>query len=258
MSTITWHPWQLTGLNPTDGDGKISFDTDGSVLIDRVWTCPYSMAFSLCPRPRDPAGNLPQISNTRCISSSLERQKPNNAIVRATYQGTYRLPFTIYSMEASRDQKPITYHPKFNDPAIFGDAVGSTSGNAHTKVMRYVTDPTTKVSTPVFDKFLDIGTSATDPNIKFAGIEGYLVASAVFRKTSYAEAADFMLNNIFTIQMPETGGSTVPGSPSNWLKADKTCRNMYRGASQIWEIQETWLFNPNGWLKQIYNPPSYS
>jgi hypothetical protein len=188
--------------------------------------------------------------------------KPDAALVTSVYQGIWNMPFTVYQMDASRYEKPIVYHPAFNNPAIFGDYVGSTSQYTQTKLTRGIVNPSSGViDTYVFDKFKDIGAGVNDPSCIFRGIEAYMVATATFRKTSYALAPDFMLSKCFVLDNPETGGLSIP-DPSNekksWLKADKTCRNMYRGASQIWEIQESWLYNANGWLPQIYNPPSYS
>lgn len=253
----TWFPSSFPStpaLISTDGDGKVSFDTDGSCFVERVWTCSYVNALALCPRPRSAASApVTGVSNLKCINSSVERLKPDAAIVRATYQGTWRLPFTIYQMDASRYERPITYHPDFANAAKFGTYVGDTSGGEQTKLARKLEDPTGgSGGAYVFDKFRDIGTAA---QIKFRGIEAYMVATATFRKTSYDIQPDFGLAGIFKLGAPETGGTAIP-DPANtnrsWLKADKTCRNLYRGASEIWEIQESWLYNANGWLTEIY------
>jgi hypothetical protein len=79
-----------------------------------------------------------------------------------------------------------------------------------------------------------------------------MVATAVWRKTSYTLTPTFTLDNLFKIDTPDTGGLWSVTNNNQWLKADKTYRNMYRGASQVWEIQESWLFNANGWLGEIY------
>lgn len=257
MSTI-WFPGAIAGLQPTTGDGKVYFDTDGSIFIDRVWKCAYANAFSLCPKPRDAAPVGTPGQNNFCITSGFERDGGDSAKVTATYQGIWYMPFTVYQMDASRYERPITYHPKFNNASVFGDKVGSTSSYAHTKVYRSVPDPVTGATVAsVFDKFLDISPTndSTDPNCKFRGIEAYMVATATWRKTSYQLQPDCSLSNIFKLDAPETGGIVIPdggNAGKSWLKADKTCRNMFRGASQVWEIQESWLYNANGWLSEIY------
>ena len=250
MATITWFPSALSGATPYEGDGKVSFDTDGSIFIERVWRCRYADAFTLCPKPRSfaPAGTPG--TNTQCINSGYERLKPDAAIIRASYQGIWNLPFTTYQLEASRYERPITYHPDFANVTKFGTWVGDTSGGEQTKVARIVTDNLTGTQTRVFDKFLDIGTTA---QIKFRGIEAYMVATAVWRKTSYTLTPTFGVSGLFKIDAPDTGGLWSISNPSQWIKADKTFRNMYRGASEIWEIQESWLYNANGWLSEIYS-----
>lgn len=245
--SISWFPAALGSLNTTEGDGKISFDTDGSIIIDRVWVGPnYEAAYALCPKPRHTAPAGTPGTNTLCIASSIERLKPDVTIVRATYQGIWNMPFTIYQMDANRYERPIQYHPNFNDATKFP---------LNSKIIVAQTDPTTGASFMVFQKFRDIGSSISDPVAKFRGIEAYLVATACFRKTSYALNPDFGLDKVFKLDAPEHGGYSIP-DPSNsskrWLKGDKTCRNLYRGASQIWEIGETWLYNINGWLSEIY------
>jgi len=215
-----------------------------------VWACQYVNAFSLCPKPRDfaPAGTPG--TNTRCITSGYERKLPDAAIVRATYQGIWNLPFTTYQLEASRYEHPIQYHPDFNDPTKFGTWVGDTSGGEQTKMFETITEG--GVTAKAFTKFRDIGSSASDPVCKFRGISAYMVASAVWRKTSYTLTPTFGVTGLFKIDAPDTGGLWSISNTSQWLKADKTFRNMYRGASVIWEVQESWLYNQNGWLSEIY------
>jgi hypothetical protein len=248
MSTITWFPGSIAGLQSTEGDGKVSFDTDGSIFIERVWACAYANAFSLCPKPRDFAPVGTPGTNTKCITSGYDRKLPDAAIVRATYQGIWNLPFTTYQLEASRYEHPIQYHPNFNNKEIFPD---------NTKIIDTITDPVTKVEASVFNRFKDISTladpaSRTDPTCKYRGISAYMVASAVWRKTSYTLSPVFGVSGLFKIDAPDTGGLWSVASASQWLKADKTFRNVYRGASAIWEIQESWLYNQNGWLSEIY------
>jgi len=243
MSTIVWFPGSIAGLKPTSNDGKVSFDADGSIIIDREWKCRYADAFSLCPKPRTAAPEGTPGYNTLCISSGYERFRPDGAIVRATYQGIWNMPFTVYEMDASRYERPIQYHPDFNDASKFPVA---------SKIMKGVTDPNTGATVLVFDRFKDICDTANDDSCKFRGVEAYMVPSGTFRKTSYTTIPDFSLDGVFKIGTPETGGHPIRGGDNVWLKADKTCRNMYRGASQIWEIQETWIYNENGWLTEIY------
>jgi hypothetical protein len=250
MSTIKWFPGSLTGAQSTDGDGKVSFDTDGSIFIERRWVCRYQDAFTLCPKPRDfaPAGTPG--TNTRCITSGYERQKPDAAIISATYQGIWNMPFTVYQLDAARGEHPITYHPNFSNTSLFGTYVGdSTPGLTKTKIAGSTVDPTTGQKAWTFEKFRDIGTPA---EIKFRGVTHYLVATAVWRKTSYTLTPVFGVSGLFKIDGPDTGGLWTVADANQWLKADKTFRNLYRGASEIWEIQESWLYNANGWLTEIY------
>lgn len=250
MSTITWFPGALAGAKSTDGDGKVSFDTDGSIFIERRWVCRYQDAFTLCPKPRDfaPAGTPG--TNTRCISSGYERQKPDAAIITATYQGIWNMPFTTYQLEAARHDFPITYHPDFNNVNKFGTYITDTGPGEKTKHVIIEDDPThATAGAPKFDKFREIGTAA---QIKFRGITHYMVATAVWRKTSYTLSPVFGVSGLFKIDGPDTGGLWSVADATKWLKADKTFRNLYRGASEIWEVQESWLYNANGWLTEIY------
>jgi hypothetical protein len=258
MSTIKWFPAALQGLQTTEGDGEVTFDTDGSIFITRVWAGAFQSCLDLCPKPRDfPPPNTPGL-NVRCIESSVKRLRPDAGQVTARYQGIWNMPFTTYQMEASRYEKPIIYHPKFNDASVFGVPVGNPNNETGNPLQTkfYDVQKINNVDYPYFKAFANLTKAGSAVSTKFAGIEAYMVATATFRKTSYALSPDFGLANIFKLNAPETGGSSVPDASNaskSWLKADKTCRNLYRGASQIWEIQESWLYNANGWLEAIYS-----
>ena len=246
-NTIKWFPGNLAGAQSTDGDGEVSFDTDGSIFIERRWVCRFQDAFTLCPKPRDfaPAGTPG--TNTRCITSNYKRQKPDAAIISATYQGIWNMPFTVFHMDASRYERPITDHAQFNNEAVFGS---DKPGGQYPWTKIVEAQIKSGVTAARFIGFRDVG--QTDAEVKFRGIEAYMVATAVWRKTSYTLTPTFTLDNLFKIDTPDTGGLWSVTNNNQWLKADKTYRNMYRGASQVWEIQESWLFNANGWLTEIY------
>lgn len=235
-------------LNPVEqaDSPKVEFQADGVAIISRHWVIDNSQAefFQPLPGELDPSFAY----SAKCVSSISELGEGSQAHVRAVFQGYLTLPPTIYEFQNSRLDRPIQMNPNFED---IGD---------NFKVFSPILDPTTGAPTgnQTFVKFQDASTTEADN--KFAGVESYIVGMAQWKKTAYATSPDFSQTDVGKLSAPEIGPWTGNGIPDpanddkSWLKIDKTCFNLLKGASILWLITETWLYNADGWLEEFYGP----
>ena len=237
MANPIWFPNSATllaKLEQPEGD-DITVNVDGVTTYRRVYRGNFVFLKANMPviRSLDPNGAY----NGRATTISLSREKPDLGVLVVEYTGSAALPLPTYELVASQHEVPITYHPDFPD---WTDYILPTT----------VKDPETLTWIASFEKFREFGS-----NNKFRGIEAYWLAAAVWRKTQYTYTPDTNFSNLFKLDAPETGGNPLPDSSNtlkSWIRGDKSSRNLYRGASPIWETQEAWLYNPNGWLSEIY------
>lgn len=253
------HGNQLAALVERPDSPKVEFMADGVVMITRRYAIDSGSDIAMAPKPKDldPLGY-----NARCVSTQVVHGVQNQSEIISTFQGYTSLPPNIYEFANSRLDRPIAMHPNFNDPSIFPPS---------TKVYEPIPPFTEKSmvaptdASPyggkgcVFSKFQDVGDSLNDPKIKFRGVEAYIVGSAQFRKTAYATEPDFDQTDVGKLSAPESGPywMTLPdptNSGKHWLKIEKTCVNMLKGASILWTITEVWQYNDLGWLSEIYEP----
>jgi len=233
---------QLTQLREQSDSPRVEFQADGVVLISRHWKVDSGSNLALAPKPKD----LDALGyHARCVTSVIQHGKQNISDIMATYQGYVTLPPSIYEFSNSRFDRPIQLHPQFNNPSYFPDATKAYA----------VPDPATP-TVKVFVKFKD-----SDPvgaNNKFRGVEAYITGSSQWRKTSYALNPDFDQQDVGKLNPPETG--PYVGLPdqlntlNSWLKIEKTCVNLLKGASILWQITEVWQFNLDRWVIEIYGP----
>lgn len=236
---ITLFGNNLSALEEQVESGRFEITAEGVMVVTRVWKATYAVAIANAPavRSADPGG-----TGALCISVTIDREAGDIAIVRATYQGYLYLPFTIYEFANTRQERPIEMHPNFNDAAKFPDAV------------KFFDPDMLLQGKKVFVKFQDSDPTAT--NNRFRGIEAYITGSAQWRKTSYSTTPDFDQTDVGRLNAPEAGpygGLPDAGNAGKtWLKMEKTCRNLYKGASLLWEITEVWQYNRDGWRDEIY------
>ena len=232
---------QLAAMVESADSPRVEMMADGVVMITRKWKVDSGRDLLLCPKPKDadPLG-----FHARCVSTTIEHGPGRMSVVTSTFQGYITLPPTIYEFANSRMDRPIQIHPKFLTIPGMGEEKYRTK------------DPVSGV----FIKFWD-QVEATDPqgsakDAKFRGIEAYIVGSAQWRKTSYALQPDLDQTDVGKLSAPESGGYTglpdANNSLKKWLKIEKTCRNMLKGASILWEITEVWQYNDLAWVTEIY------
>lgn len=233
----------LSTLVEQPNSGTYNFTAEGIFTVTRIWRAKYDACLSQAPQVRsiDPLG-----SNGLCISVDIIRMPPDLGEVTAVYQGFLYLPFTIYELTNSRMERPIAMHKDFLDVSKFPLA----------SKLFDIPDPVGAPTDKSFTKFKDVGT-AGDPNLKFAGVESFIVGNVQWRKTSYSQTPDFSATDVGKLNAPEAGPYTGLPDQSNaakkWLKMEKNCRNIFKGASLLWEINEAWQFNDLGWLTEIYS-----
>lgn len=241
MAITTFGDPQNT-LTVQPDSGAYNFTAEGIFTVTRIWKAKYDVCLANAPQVRslDTLG-----SNGLCISVDIVPIPPNLALMTAVYQGFLYLPFTIYELSNSRMERPIAMHPDFLDVSKFPEACKLFD----------IPDPNEPLKKS-FAKFKDVGTSG-DPNLKFAGVESFIVGNVQWRKTSYSQTPDFDAADVGKLNAPEAGPYTGLPDQSNtakkWLKLEKNCRNMFRGASLLWEINEVWQYNDLGWLEEIYS-----
>ena len=246
---------QLGALVERPNSPKVEFMADGVVMITRRWSIDSLNDIVLAPKPMD---TDPLGYNAKCVSTVVTNGPQEQSEVVSTFQGYVTLPPSIYEFANSRMDRPIQMHPSFNDVTKF-----PPEAKLYQPIVPGVTfvNPTTANplgSNAMFVKMNDVGTSTSDPNAKFRGIEAYIVGSAQFRKTSFSLSPDFDQTDVGKLSAPSAGpySATLP-DPSNtnhkWLKIEKTCVNMLKGASILWTITEVWQYNDLGWLTEIYS-----
>lgn len=240
-------------IEQSDSPG-IEFQADGTVLVSRKWKCGKQEALGLCPRARSQDAAFENQTGLKvfCVNSKVEPQPGSWALISASYQGYETLPPIIYEFQNSRMDRPIVLHPKFNDKSVFPDAC---------KVFDKI-DPNLPAGAGnrFFSKFKD-SKAETEPDsvIKFAGVTGFVVGTAQWVKTEFSEEPDFDISDVGTLQAPEVGPylGDVPDAANtgrHWLKVDKSCSNLLRGASILFQTREVWLYNSLTWLREIYDP----
>lgn len=247
------HGNQLNSLVERPDSPKVELMADGVVMITRRYAIDSLNDIVLAPKPKDPD---PLGYHAKCVSTNVVHGPQNQSEVVCTFQGYIYLPPTIYEFANSRMDRPIQMHPKFTDGSTFGSE-DPTSPSCY-KVFEKI-DPNLPLgpNNQYFVKFKDAGTNPA--LLKFRGIEAYIVGSAQFRKTSFALQPDFAQTDVGKLNAPESGpyGATLP-DPTNagkhWLKIEKTCVNMLKGASILWQITEVWQYNDLGWVEEIYGP----
>ena len=246
---------QLGALVERPNSPKVEFMADGVVMITRRWSIDSLNDIVLAPHPKDydPLGY-----NAQCISTVVTNGPQEQSEVVSTFQGYVTLPPSIYEFANSRMDRPIQMHPDFNDVTVFPCA-----SKLYQPIIQGVTYTEPTDANPIgqnamFVRFKDIGTNSSDANAKFRGIEAYIVGSAQFRKTSYSLVPDFDQTDVGKLSAPSAGpySATLPdpyNSAHKWLKIEKTCVNMLKGASTLWTITEVWQYNDLGWLTEIYS-----
>ena len=239
----------ITSLIETPLSGAFNLNAEGIFTVTRIWEADYDVCVANAPQPRsvDPLG-----TNALCIQVDISRRSPRIGTITAVYQGFLYLPLTVYELSNSRMERPISLHPDFNDVSKFPYAC---------KMFEPVIDGATGAPTGKenFVRFKDSDqpNPDTNPNNKFRGIESYVVGSVQWRKLAYSQTPDFDALDVGKLSAPEAGPFTGLPDQSNsagkWLKMEKNCRNIYKGASLLWEISEVWQYNDKGWLSEIYS-----
>lgn len=243
IKTFGTLPNVLQASNQQADSPQMEVQADGTILITRRFVVDKANAGGALPAPRsgDPLG---EYTGVKVVTATSRPFKPDMAIIEVVLQGYLTLPLTIYEFQNSRMDRPIQMHPKFNTSPGMGES-------------KYRVTQLTGPSAGAWLKFYDGPNTATKDH-KFAGIENYVTGSAQWRKTSFSATPDFDQTDVGKLNAPEVGsyGATVPdvsNTGNHWLKLEKTCRNMLRGASILWEITEVWQYNSLGWMPEIYS-----
>jgi hypothetical protein len=234
----------------------------------------------------------------RCVDLQVTPDKPGDSdaqsnwcTVTATYAGydDLRMPYTQYELSVGRIERPITMHPKFNDPNIFPTAKDDPVNWVKFTPLKQV--PGLAIQVPVFEKFRDIlvpGDPAHDGAVRFRGIEKYAVASLQLKIMTYQTGPDWSRDELCTTsrprsapatyisggvpevelellsQLPDANNEGLPSSASfdkdghpiqnpTWIIFEKSCRNLLKNLHPIWEITRVFYFNDLGWTDEIYS-----
>ena len=251
----------LTDWVKQPDSGQTALTADGAIVFTRKWKVQYSGFFSNIPSIGDPdpdgftgaPGPTGQVNIPRCFHVDVERQAPGVALITAKYMGYNTLPPPVYELVNSRVDRPIDTHPSFFDVAKFPDAC---------KVYDPVPTTPAQTATKVFRQFQNADPTDTTRtgNNRFAGIQSYITGSAQWRRTKYSLTPLCDCSSVGKLEAPDIGsmsGSDIglpdySNSNHSWLLIEHTCRNMLMGATQVWIITDSWLYNPAGWRTEIY------
>ena len=101
----------------------------------------------------------------------------------------------------------------------------------------------------------------------YVGIDSYAVPTGTWKKTSFvtSDSATIDTTVLWRVSAP-SGTDEISGVPNadnsefavngktyvNWIKTQDDMQNLYRGASELWQRDESWWWNSLGWSKEIY------
>jgi len=279
-------------VNVIEQSSEYEVTAEGVLTVTRRWegtllACAQGRHDVRSPMPIfsvEPSGLYNPFNNVqcKCVSSRIWRRESEIYVLEEQYQGTIALPFSIFSWQTQALERPIPMHPRF-DTVYQGSpfmrqnlhwcqslaAPGTWNGFPPYLLNSGKTDGngypcTTKDSngTPV------IAFQGTPPLYAdaianpFRGIESYKVPSGIWKRTSYT-LNPVVTGNLWYLDPPQFD-QTVPVSLTqslpdvtntlfSWIKSQEDVQNLYRGASEIWQVDESWFWNSLGWIKGIYS-----
>lgn len=270
---------------PVEQPAEYEVTADGVLTITRRWKGTLTSCGAFQHKVRSPMplwdishGSNPYINNSKClcVTSRIYWVGGEVYMLEEQYQGTFYLPFSIYQWQTQRLDRPIAMHPRFNGtylgsdvmkfnrdwtydlaaPGIWNGFPNWQIGSPTTRSVTLSGDTSTQVN------YLD-GTNSTSatPN-RYRGIEDYVVASGIWHRTSFT-LNPALTTKLWHLDAPYIADPSIPASllasipdssnaGNSWLKSQEDVQNMYRGASEIWQVDESWWYNSLGWLPEIY------
>lgn len=247
----------------TEQKASLHIAADGVYTITRRWV---ATAATLHLQQTAIRASMPALSgqfitfgssvNALCISSDIDpvEGKAELYMLTEVYQGYVALPFIIYSWQTARLDRPIQMHPNF-------DGQNPTYPNAMKNGVNWAPDP----QTGLFAGFppYNIGGTTANP---YRGIDSWPTPTGVWKKTSFTVNAPTLTGNLWKGNPPDVGTFTSIGLPDlanngptgtsglyTWIKSLEDFQNLYRGASNLWQLDEAWWANINvGWKKDIF------
>lgn len=242
--------------------GEIDIGADGVMTVERAWKANYNLILQYIPAPGDPD---PLGTNTKCANVKVSRFATGDGgkpigLLRCTYIGFFVMPPNEYEWTTLRIDRPIEMHPKFNDTSKFPGVppanlspgqTPSATPEAGCKLWDY-----DKYGFVHFLKFKDVG-SATDT--KFRGITDFMAGGGQWKVVDYSLTPDAHATDNFKIDTPANPGgwnipsNSGPGGLPTYLKIQHDCMNILKGRSNLYRRTRCWLWNPLGWLHEVYD-----
>lgn len=239
--------------------GLIDIQPDGTFTAKHVYEWDYSTIFALFSNPSCiyfPKQVDPEGLNAIIFHTTLERRKPDIGTLTVESLGFLTTPPTTYELSSSRLDRPIIYHPDFNNPTKFPE---------DTKVFEQRLQPRPAHVFVQFEDSAGGSSAATDPRNKFRGIESFMVPTLQWKVVDYmrgdyvSPALDFTPTNLFKLDAPVVGPYTGKGIPdesnsdNHWIKVQHDVVNMLKGVSPLWQRTRAWLYNDLKWMTEIYS-----
>jgi hypothetical protein len=282
--------WWGTGPGiPQEQPMAFEVTADGVLTITRQWKGGIGGLATRQSKVRDAmpplnffnAYNPYPFVQCKCVSSRITHDKSEIYILEEIYQGTYILPFSIYQWQTQRLDRSITMHPKFDDGTHMVQGLhwacnpqnpGMWEGfPPYTISSIQYDDKGNYLATAYHDGITPTGAgtnpgpfhNATKTPNPYRGIEAYPVSTGTWHRTMFTTAP--IISGVLWLLDPPQWDSTVPETlvsslpdPTNvkysWIRAQNDAANLYRGASQLWQIDDSWLYNSLGWDKDIFSP----
>lgn len=268
------------GMGAEEQAPEIEFQADGVLTVTKRWKGGLVQLWAKKTKIREPMPlsvliiEIPDplaSAKCKCVSSCISWDKSQFYTLTEVYQGYVALPFSIYRWQTQRLERPITMHPRFG---------GTFNGSP---VMKYGRDWVWDLLNPgnwngfpnyqlkefpipgsVDTEFVLLGPTEVPPlgtANKYRGIESYVVSSGLWQKTSFT-IKPALTDNLWYFDTPSIGSevpielyNSIPDKTNagfHWIKSQEDVQNLYRGASQLWQMDEAWWYNSLGWIEEIY------
>jgi hypothetical protein len=286
MSALWW------GKGPTipvEQPTEFEVTADGVLTVTRRWRAGIAALAGRQSKVRDPMPPMLFINNTNpypfvtclCVSSRIYHDKSEIYWLEEVYQGTYALPFAIFQWQTQRLDRPIPLHPRF-DGTFNGQPVMTANVNwASNPLNPGIWDgfpvfniasiaQDTQNGNYIYTPLDGITPTASNPNHAspktfnpYRGIESYPVSTGTWRRTTFTTDPAITGNMWyldppgFDDTVPDALLASLPDSDNtgnHWIKSQEDIQNLYRGASELWQMDESWWYNSLGWLPEIFTP----
>ena len=239
-------------IDPVEGKAELYMLTEtyqGYVAL------PFTIYSWTTSRLDIPITQNPNFNGGSALSASGQSGSYPNAMLQGVHWQLAGTPLTFTGFPAFNVDS--MYTSSFSGSADSGSITGTP--NPYVGITDYAS------ATGVWKKTTFFGSVwAADPSGSGSyQVPDNLMLSGRLWKTDKPDLGPYYSSNLFNIPDPDnTGQSSYTGSGYinlqsgyvTWVKSQEDFQNLYRGASSVWQLDESWWANiGRGWRKDIYD-----